>query len=338
MRLKALAVLALVAGCGLFQREHAQEKTTSVVDKLNDRAGKYCALEDAGADQYGFVGKDCDLVLFNALRSIGCPTSTVDLDVAESLPAQPGEWNRDPAHACYNPKSPGSSRFSRDMLTGLFLWAWRQGPPALPVIERLVAYVEAHDGYICDASDAITRITHCKLGGGMQATLYELRFRLGGADSDKRNGAAVFDPTAIGFERHVQGLHLYLRGLMYGALTDPELATLEQYGKANALLAAMARKFVSGDLDTITAGVLSDGVRFPSDHLPDSLGRCNDYLWQRDAGDDWQPCPSSRAFEQYTGVDLAFFRGVVTDALPVGRAAQTDLTEPRPHRYHRLGQ
>ncbi len=327
--------LALVASCGFFPRSHKHESTTSPTGALNARADSYCALEDELADDQGFVGTDCDLVLFNALRAVGCD-ATVNLTAAED-PATPGQWDRDPKRLCYA-EGRTSARFSKDMAVGVLYWAWSTGAKALPVVERLAAYLEAHGGYLCEAKDAATRDQRCKVGAGLAATVYELRFRLGGADSPKRQAAAVFDPLADGSERHVQALHLYLRGLMFGAVTDPELYVLEQWGRANPLFAAMAAKFETSNLELVTSAVVDDEVKFPPGRLPTSADRCTDYLWQRNEGDDWLPCPPEHAPEAYSGIDLAFFRAVVADRLPVGEEAPaTKLLGARVHRYQRNG-
>lgn len=326
--LSAVATLA----CNPFKRDNDHAPTASPPEELTELADGYCVLEDAGADAFGFVGVDCDLVLFNALRSIGCPTSIVDLIEAEE-PTKPGQWNRDPARACYV-DGRTSAKFSRDMLVGVLLWAWRTGPTALPVVERLLDYVDANDGYVCEAVNDGVREARCKLRGNMLGTMAELRYRLGGVDDERRGNKQFFDPTVGGSDRHVQALHLYLRALMFGGVSDVDLAVLEQYAKANPLLAAMARKFQSGELEDLTAAVLDDVDRFPRDRLPDTLGRCTDYLWQRDRGADWEPCAAGEAPASYTGIDLVFFRAIVADLLPVGESTSL-VDDGRPHRYKR---
>ncbi len=347
MRSLALYVVALaLAGCGLFRKDNEHEPTTSPTQELGARADAYCALEDAAADAHGWVGADCDLALFNALRAVGCPASSVALEVAED-PATPGEWHRDSARACYR-EARTKARFSRDMLVGVLVWAWDVGPErGLIVVERLITYVETHGGFVCEAVDAGVREARCRVRDNLLATMYELRFRHGGGDSPKRQGLQFFDPGAVGSERHVQAWHLYLRGLMFGAVTDPELVVLEEYGKASPLFAAMARKFQTGDLEAVTSDVVGDSVRFPAGALPTSSGRCTAYLWERDVGDDWYPCPTTnddgtpRAPETYPGVDLVAFRAVVADLLPVGSDPTSGLiggdAPPRVHVYRRLG-
>ena len=44
-----------------------------------------------------------------------------------------------------------------------------------------------------------------------------------------------------------------------------------------------------------------DEKLFPSDRLPTATDRCEAYLWQRNGGSDWEPCPRDKLHD---GVDF----------------------------------
>jgi hypothetical protein len=150
----------------------------------------------------------------------------------------------------------------------------------------------------------------------MQATLYELRFRLGGKKSSKQNGKVIW-ASLEGFEAHIQALHLYLRGLMFGAVSDYQkmfFAEMKGRQPENLLFRAMYAKFDNGQVDDVAMEASSTSRIFPVG-LPTSNDRCENYVWQRDQySADWQPCDQGLT---HTGTDLTFLRAVVNDLLPI---------------------
>lgn len=318
----ALSLVASLLACGYFKKSHDEQQNPSPSQDLDAKGDSYCAESAKLANSNGWVGHDCDLLLFNSLRAVSCKDSSVNILAAEG-PA-PGEYWRDSEHTCGPDKAP--AKLSRDMVTGLLIWIWSQGrEKGLPIINRFISYLESHNGYFCDTGDIIKNESYCNPGSGLAATIYEIRFQFGGGDSDKRNGKVTWDPVnTAGYQAHIGALHLYLRGLIFGGISSyyKEFFDLmhDKQGN-NQLFQAMRNKFIDGDESGPTNALIGDIPYFPLSGLPTSQGRCTDYLWQRDQnGDDWKPCPVGSPLDTYTGIDFMFARAVINDALPANHS------------------
>lgn len=324
---KLLLAASLFSSCSYFARDNSPIPTKDDLPQLRVKYEKYLELSKAELDNSSFTKPKCDSLLFTSLYAAA--GGNVNVFQAEKLP---GEWHRHPGFECY----PGDSKssISKDMFTGLLQLIWAKRDHA--AIERLVDYGNAHDWLMGEAINDTERYSRTKVLGPFKATFYELRFRLGGADSDVRKIPHVWDPNLKGFERHLEILDQLLRGMMIGGINDLQLAYLKKVANDephNALYQAIYHKFKDGDQSRAAALLLNTKL-FPEDSLPTNDNYCTEYLYQRDEfatifhaipcettegmkacvkttsekNPDWLPCPNKR--ETHNGVDFLFAAAV----------------------------
>lgn len=289
---KILICLLFSTACG----KHKEKETTNPTKALEAKYETYLNLIPTQIDEYGFIDgfnnhDRCDSLLWTSLY--GVAGGSVDINQAE---VQPGEFERNPSGTC--------TSISRDMLIGVFHYIWHTHN--LNMIEAMIDYGEGRGFEMNSQSegDGANILTP-----DLIATMYEMRYRLGGADSVARYFAQSFwFGNQTGYLAHIQDLHILLRGLMIGSVTDNELELLKQHSMdnpQNAVYAAIYHKFSDGIQDQAINSLMNETL-FPSNSLPTSSNYCADpYLFERDSNTvDWQPCPE----ENYThsGVDFEF--------------------------------
>jgi len=92
---------------------------------------------------------------------------------------------------------------------------------------------------------------------------------------------------------------------MRGGISEADYELLRIYQNEspnNALIKALYHKYKDGNQDETIAILLNTSL-FPEDRLPNAKDRCEEYLWQRNPGPDWQPCDSNKIHD---GVDFLF--------------------------------
>ena len=108
-----------------------------------------------------------------------------------------------------------------------------------------------------------------------------------------------------GYEKHLDVIHILTASFKRGGIFSADYETLRKYAEENprnALFQAVYRRFKDGNQQP-TIDILMDEALFPSDRLPTTADRCEEYLWQRDNGDDWLPCDKGKTHD---GVDFLF--------------------------------
>ncbi|SMF03248.1 hypothetical protein [Pseudobacteriovorax antillogorgiicola] len=254
--------------------------------QIAERRSLYLSSADTALDQYGFV-EGCDGLLFSSLGVVG--GLDIDLSQAESQ-VEPGRWYRSAGQDCFDTGRSESS-ISRDMLIGLAV-ALLQAQD-LSAVERIIAYAEDNNGIIGEASNREDQFGRAFMTPSLEAIYHELRFRLGGIDSDRRGYIPDLTKGQRGFKAHLQGLGMLLRVQFYGGLFAQDVEILQELANSqdrNSLFLALYGGLTDGDGDAAASALLDTEI-FPSDRLPSSEDRCEPYIWQRDQdGDDWQPC------------------------------------------------
>jgi hypothetical protein len=107
-----------------------------------------------------------------------------------------------------------------------------------------------------------------------------------------------------GYEKHLDAVHIITASMKRGGVLPQDYETIRLYAEEsprNALFQALYHRFKDGD-QTQAVAILLDEKLFPSDRLPTSADRCEEYLWQRDdRPNDWEPCDKGK---QHDGVDF----------------------------------
>lgn len=292
-RLILLLICSLLPGCA---QRGDPAPTTSPVDELSARTAEYRSLAPHNWD----VSRECDALLFVSLQQVGL-NEPGDVEMAES---ESGKWNRLPrpdyAAEC-------SSDISRDMLTGVFVWAWEFR--RLDVLERMWAYGESHDWVMGEERKPGLQ-NRVRMLPGTQGLLAELIATLGGESHWERKLLNVTPlSTEAGFQSHLTLLQIHLRGEMHNGLSAGELDSLREilwHMAGNPLAHALLHKYTDGDQSVATNLLLSI---WPAGRLPTQRDWSEEWRTQRSDGDTGlQPGDSD---VPHSGGDFLFVSRVI---------------------------
>lgn len=296
--LLALCFSLTLSSCGR-EIKPASPIASEQIPALQQKYEKYLAIVSSHQDAYGFIDTDaCDSLLFSAL--VGVSESIVNIEKARD---SDGRWHRRPdVYAeCY-PDSSASS-ISKDMLLGLMIYIWEQ--KRLDLARDLFQYGEDHNWVMGEGDPSRTN-----LSPGLQATLAELIFRMGGENHEAyRSIPAIFSGGQDGYQAHLEVLHINLRAELVNSITERDLTIVKKYyqkNPANGLFTFVYHKYTDGD-QSETIAILMDEKLFPSDRAPSARDRGTEWLWQRDL-DDWAPKDSD---ETYSGGDFVFLAAML---------------------------
>lgn len=280
----ALATLLLflsLLGCG--PKTDAKSTTHSVEEReaVAAKASLYLSLGSTVQDSDGFVMSEaCDSLLFSGLY--GAAGGVVSIDAARD---EKGAWHRRPLALgeCFGDGS--KSTISRDMFLGL-LWYILEYQ-RLDLAEELFAYGLEHD-WVMGEGD-VSRIYFTP---GLQATLAELIYKLGGKDRPAYRAIPQSYPFNTGFAAHLDVLHILLRAELTGSVEKKGKEVLKYNAlrsPRNALFSYAWHRYSDGDQSS-TYALLLDETLWPADRLPTAKDRCEGWITQRDEGSDWEPC------------------------------------------------
>ena len=308
-----LCILTLFTSCKRDNK--SQPPLAEKINAVTDKQALYCELSRPKYEKDLYVHSQCDGLLFTSLRGIGC--GDVDVSVFQEL----GRWYRDPSHDCFiadRAENGSDSSISKDMLVGVFnyLW-WAKDSKA---VDDTIKYGEAHDWVMGDAETDADLISKCLLSPGLINILYDMQDELDGGNLSSTRSTTDVIGRNTGFRAHLDVLHILLSGSLYSGLADSELETLKDQADRepyNALFQASYHTFSDGNQD-VAADLLLNEQYFPSDRLPTSDHRCEEYLFQRDKDDsDWAPCPDQGKI--HSGTDLIFAASVLNGGFLRGK-------------------
>lgn len=256
----------------------------------------------------GFLyAEDCDSLLFNGLyyaSVIDTHTGAFDLAKAQS---PSGRWERRPVAKgpCYPDES--KSTISKDMILGVMYFAWKTR--RLDIAESLASYGEAHNWIMGEPDSQLDRVVMTPSQIGL---LYQVIYRLGGADTAARHLPDVYPEGKTGFEAHLEVISILLHAEVddQEGVTDVMLGRLREQASRqpdNPLFLAALRRFDGDRTEALKA--LMESPHWPSDALPTSAQHCARWLVEKDDGDDWKPCPDKN--ETYLGGDFMFAASLV---------------------------
>lgn len=305
--LKALCLGLMAFSCG-SDKSYKKVKTPDIPIDLIEKNRTYRGLIGEVSDAYGFVEFDhCDSLLFSGL--LAATGLKVRIHAAKDLAT--GQWYRTPYKDCYrneqeagqNARSPfkyvlgpfrrSKSTISKDMFTGLF-WALYYLRDVVEA-KHLIAYGEKHDWVMGEGP-----LSRTWLGFGLIKTLHMI------AGKSLAHVPDLWRDPYKDYARHLQVLHILLRGEMTGEISGAMHNALELYTRRdpkNALFQYAYHRFSDGDQTKATA-ILRDESLFPAGRLPTARDRCTRWLWERDSSKpDWRPCDEDR---RHSGGDFIF--------------------------------
>jgi hypothetical protein len=267
----------------LFSCQKRQEHKPSIVQPIiAQKAELYKSLHK------GWAHDKCDSLGFTSLCKLAGGCSEADIMQAEG---ERGRWYRSPEKDCYD-LGQSKSDISKDMLTMLFPLLYRTGDKQN--LQEIYDYGKANGWVMGRGPYSRTLMTP-----SMVAFLQELLGQFGVglmADNDK---------LKMGYEKHLDVIHILTASFKRGGIFSADYETLRKYAEENprnALFQAVYRRFKDGNQQP-AIDILLDERLFPIDRLPTTEDRCEEYLWQRDSGDDWLPCDKGKVHD---GVDFLF--------------------------------
>ena len=248
--------------------------------EIASKAEVYKSLHKGWAHQGG-----CDSLGFTALCKAADGCSEADIYQAEG---ESGRWYRNAGKRCYD-DGQSKSDISKDMFAMLFPYLYTKGDKQN--LLEIYQYGKANGWVMGRGPYSRTMMTPL-----MILNLQELLGML---------GVQPFDEIEKkDFEKHLDVISILGMSFKRKSILEKDLATLKKYSDAsprNALFAATYHRFKDGD-QSQAISILLDEKLFPSDRLPASNDRCEEYLWQRDEEpSDWEPCSQGKTFD---GVDF----------------------------------
>lgn len=232
-------------------------------------------------------GGGCDSLGFTALCKLAGGCSDAVIADAEG---EPGRWYRNPGKRCFD-DGQSKSDISKDMLMMLFPYLYATGNQQN--LKEIYNYGKANGWVMGRGLLSRTVMT--------PPMIFTLQRMIGFNPSEIPNSSKEI--AKAGYEKHLDAIDLLLKGMIGDGLNDTQYEEIRKYADdnpRNALFVALYRKYKDGNQQQ-AIDILLDESLFPSDRLPTSADRCEEYLWQRDNGTDWQPCDQNKTHD---GVDF----------------------------------
>jgi len=278
--LTLLFVILALSSCQKREPKKPQQVNQAVVAK----AELYKRLHTGWAHQGG-----CDSLGFTSLCKMSGGCSEADIYKAEG---EPGRWYRNESHQCYD-LGQSKSDISKDMFIMLWPYLYLKGDKI--ALRRIWDYGQAN-GWVMGRGP----LSRTYMVPPLVLVLQEMILRLSVLPE-----AVPAHEKKAGYEKHLDVMAIFTRGIMRGGISEADYELLRVYSNEspdNALVKALYHKYKDGNQDEAIA-ILLDEKLFPADRLPTARDRCEEYLWQRNPGSDWEPCDSNKIHD---GVDFLF--------------------------------
>lgn len=277
-----------------------EQKTVS--EELKEKFDRYRVLAIATTDSEGFVKQSCDSLLFTSLLYSLTDFSLIPMKAMDNTGRLWRTWRK----TCLK-EGRSKSTISPDNIIPWLIWAkkhdrWHELNRFIDYAESVGFKVGDHDG----SADGISRV-HLMRTPQVIALMYRLRENLGGNGSYWTKVPQTWDPK-YSFPGHLLSLRVLLWGLMYGNIPGDAVNALRkqiEWNDRNAMFKAILFKY--GHREECPYEDLFDENLFPADRLPSKSNRCTPYLWERDPGGDYEPCPGD---EVHPGVDFLIAAGI----------------------------
>jgi hypothetical protein len=277
--LKLLFIILAISSCQKREPKKPQQVNEAVVAK----AELYKRLHTGWAHQGG-----CDSLGFTSLCKMSGGCQDVDIYKAEG---EPGRWYRNESHQCYD-LGQSKSDISKDMFIMLWPYLYLKGDKE--ALRSIWDYGQTN-GWVMGRGP----LSRTYMVPALTLVLQEMILR---SYSDTPEPVI---PKKAGYEKHLDLIAIFTRGIMRGGISEADYELLRVYSNEspdNSLVKALYHKYKDGN-QAETIAILLDEKLFPADRLPTAKDRCEEYLWQRNPGSDWQPCDSNKIHD---GVDFLF--------------------------------
>jgi hypothetical protein len=273
-----ILTILLIVSCAKQKAKDTKQRSPEVAVK----AELYKSLHK------GWAHDKCDSLGFTALCKLSGGCSEADIMQAE---AEPGRWYRSPEHDCYD-LGQSKSDISKDMLMMLFPYLYATGDKQN--LREIYEYGKSNGNVMGRGPISRTFMT--------PPMVFLLQRLIGINVSEFHNSSK--EVAKAGYEKHLDAIDLLTKGMLGGGLDQIQYEEIRKYADANpknALFVSLYRKYRDGNQQQ-TIDILLDESLFPSDRLPTSADRCEEYLWQRDNNpSDWGPCDKGQIHD---GVDF----------------------------------
>jgi len=281
-----LFLILLLVSCG----KHEPKKPTQVNPDVVAKAELYKSLSKGWAHQGG-----CDSLGFTSLCKLsgGCGEAVIT-----DAEGEPGRWYRNPGKRCYD-DGQSKSDISKDMFIMLLPYLYASNDQQN--IKEIYAYGQKNGWVMGRGPLSRTFLT--------PPLVFLIEQMLGRWKVEVQ----IKETTKAGYEKHLDAIYLISKWMVNGSIDSLQYEQIKKYkdeNPSNALMQAIYHKFSDGD-QSDTIAILLDESLFPRDRLPTAKDRCEEYLWQRDYGDDWKPCNSDKMHDGVDFLIAAFVAGQI---------------------------
>jgi len=296
--LKPILIMScLVFACGKNEKKEPQAPDEDLKGKALEKRQLYLSLQDQVLNADGYAHDKCDSLGFTSLCKAAGGCDRADIFASEDN----GRWYRSPEKDCFD-KGESKSDFSKDMALMLFIYIHQlsetEKVKAAEAITRFRDYVKANDHIMGRPTDNAEGLSRVVMSPGLILTMERLYGKLTGASALEAE-RDILPIINKGFQAHLDVLGIWLDGQLTGKINDAEKTILKKQAERqprNALFEAAWSLYRDGN-QTRTLELLNDESLFPSDRLPGSIDRCEEYVFQRDDGSDWQPCEEAETHD-----------------------------------------
>jgi hypothetical protein len=279
--------LMLFVSCKKSERKDQVSISDDLREKVKAKRNLYLSLQHEALNEHGYAHKKCDSIGFTALCKASQGCKDANLYASEDN----GRWYRSPEKDCFD-KGESKSDISKDMALMLFIAFYETKD--LDALHRFRSYAEANNYIMGRPSDNAEGISRVLMTPGLILTMQRLDKKLSGLEvpADPDDSDRALPVINKGFQAHLDILSIWLNGELTGKVSSSDQFVLRSQVERqprNALFQAVYHLYEDGD-QTKAFEILADENLFPSDRLPTSKDRCEEYLFQRDFGADWQSC------------------------------------------------
>lgn len=291
-------LIFLLTGCSVLP--HRKEET--VIPLVEELAGTYRSLQAPGWTDTA----ECDALLFNSLRA----ASGIPVNPGEAQdPAVPGRWYRRPVSLpeCYA-SGESVSTISRDMLLGVYWWAW--STDNTQVVRDLWEYASSRSWFTGDGQNGgATTLLNSNMVSLLARLCVDLDAGCSGNVGQWAKTPLTFTGIPEGYVRHLEVLQILLLGEIDGQipgyLADRLRLHAEQQPDNPLFSSSMVlyNRWNTGEVD-------ADLSEWPTDRLPNSSDWCSSWRTEAEGGSrGWGPCPGDT--EVHSGGEIIFLSRIL---------------------------
>lgn len=249
----------------------------------------------------GWAHGKCDSLGFSSLGKLAGGLADVDLLAAESA-TEPGRWYRSPEQDCYN-KGESDSDISKDMFVMLLPYLYATGDQQN--LKDIYAYGKLKGWVMGRGPISRTILT--------PPIIYRIQVMINKTEPIAV-AQEVTEMAKAGYEKHLDAIGWMTDSMVKSGLSPSDYEQLRKYSEEeprNALMAALYHKFKDGNQEQAIS-ILLDETLFPSDRLPTTKDRCEEYLWQRyETPTDWLPCDKVSTHDGVDFLVAAYVAGLI---------------------------